>query len=61
MRYIASHFVKKLDVTDVKKAQKFEGFDLALGLLNNVSAFRHFCFLVERNSMDSSYKLWNKF
>ena len=29
--------------------------------LNNVPTFRFFCFFAERNLMDSSYILWNKF
>ena len=34
---------------------------LVLGLFNNVPVFRFFCFFVERNNMDSSCTVWNKF
>ena len=46
-----------------KKPQILKGLtvNIVLGLLNNVPAFRFLCFFVERNLMDSSYVLWNKF
>ena len=44
-----------------KKPQNLKGLTVNLGLLNNVVAFRFFCFFVEGILMDSSYILWNKF
>ena len=48
-----------------KKTQNLEGLydreSRSIPFLNNVPAFRLYCFFVERNPMDSSYMLWNKF
>ena len=47
-----------------KKSQNLKGLtvNLVLGLFKQCSHVRiFFCFLVERNLMDSYYILWNKF
>ena len=46
-----------------KKPQNLKGLivNLVLGLFKQCSAFRFFCFFVERILLDSSYILWNKF
>ena len=46
-----------------KKPQNVKGLtvNLVQGLFNQCSHVQIFCFFVERNLMDSSYILWNKF
>ena len=65
---MASKSLKKSGVSDVKK-KTVNLEDLTVNPV--LSLFKHcfsvqifysiFCFFVERNSMDSSYMLWNKF
>ena len=59
--YKASNFVKKLDVTDVYKTSKFEGFDRESCPGPFKTMFPRSDFFIERILMDSSYILWNKF
>ena len=45
------------------KPQNLKGFTMNLvqGLIKQCSHIQIFCFFVERNLMDSSHMLWNKF
>ena len=64
LRYKASNFVKKIDVTNVKKPQNLKGLTVnpAPGLFKQCFRFQIvFCFFVGRILMDSFYILWNKF
>ena len=62
--YIRSNFVNKLDVTNVNNHVNLKDstVNLVLSLFKQCSRVQiFFCFFVERNSMHSSYMLWNKF
>ena len=47
----------------IKKPQNLKGLTMTLVQehLKQCSHFQIFCFFVERNFMDNSYMLWNKF
>ena len=55
--------LKNLMLLMFKKPQKLKGLtvNLVQGLFKRSSQVQIFCFFVERNLIDSSYTLWNKF
>ena len=64
LRYKVLYFVKKLGCYRcLKDPQNLKGLtvNFVQGLFNQCFHLQIFCFFVERNLIDSSYILWNKF